>query len=56
MSLYYRPATKQDREASFIEAADPEEGRKDRAQYRRLALCMKSDWGHFAINPLSPSS
>jgi hypothetical protein len=55
VSLYYRPVTADDRETSFIEARDPEEGRKDRAQYRKLALCEESEWGRFALDPLSPS-
>jgi hypothetical protein len=54
VSLYYRPATDEDRKVSFIEAADPDEGKKDRDHYQLLALCRESEWGRFAIDPLSP--
>jgi hypothetical protein len=55
VALYYRPATKRDRDRSFIEAADPEDIRQDGLQYQKLALCAQSEWAHFALDPLAPS-
>jgi hypothetical protein len=53
VSLYYKPTKQDDLEVSFLQAADRNEEKKDADQYRRLALCKDSDWGRFALNPLS---
>jgi cysteine peptidase C11 family protein len=53
VSLYYKPTKQGDLNASVLEAADPREAKKDADQYRRLALCKDSDWGRFALDPLS---
>ena len=53
VSLYYKPTTDDDLDRSFIQAADPRDAKQDAAQYRRLALCKASDWGRFALDPLS---
>jgi hypothetical protein len=55
VSLYYKPTTESDLDRSFIQATDPQEEKEDAAQYRRLALCKDSDWGRFALDPLSGS-
>jgi hypothetical protein len=55
VALYYKPFTTSDRKRSFLEAPDPDEAKRDHAQYEKLGLCQKAEWGRFALNPLSPS-
>lgn len=53
VSLYYKPTTERDLDRSFIQSTDPPEEKRDAANYVRLALCKASEWGRFAIDPLS---
>jgi len=53
VSLYYKPTTQEHLDRSFIQATDPQEEKTDAAHYQRLALCKESNWGRFAVDPLS---
>jgi len=55
VALYYKPTTKDDMKASVLEAEDAEDAKLDHDQYRKLALCQQSEWGAFALDPLSNS-
>jgi len=55
VALYYQPFTARDRKRSVLEAPDPDEAKRDHAQYEKLGLCQQAEWGRFALNPLSPS-
>jgi hypothetical protein len=52
LGLYYKPTTRRDLEASFVQADDERDRRSDERYYRSLALSRATGWDQIALNPL----